>query len=175
MNESNNNFQDVKRLLKLKQHEVPPPGYFNSFSSQVISRIRAEEARESRSTARDGSWWSQFLGIFESQPRVVGGVATVMCVLLVFGLVLTQQTDTVSTPGGFLSASAQSQSDQSSGQTFAASAPVASNAGGLDPLASSGIAVSTNPVTSLEPMASAFGQPGTVSLFQPAGFAPPAH
>jgi hypothetical protein len=44
-----------------------------------------------------------------------------------------------------------------------------------DPLASSGIAVSTNPVTSLEPMASAFGQPGTVSLFQPAGFAAPAH
>ncbi len=35
MNESEHNFQDLKRLLKLKRHEVPPPGYFNNFSSMT--------------------------------------------------------------------------------------------------------------------------------------------
>jgi hypothetical protein len=174
MNDSENNFRDVKRLLKLKQHEVPPPGYFNNFSSQVVSRIRAGEAREARSVSGNlkerASWLAKFLGLFEAQPRLVGGVATVACVLLVFGLVLTQQSDSDTTPGTFLSANSQSD------QTFAAGAPVASSAGSLaDPLASSGIAVSTNPVTSLQPMAAAFGQPGTVSLFQPAGFSTPGH
>ena len=49
MNQNDNNFEDLKRLLKLKQHEVPPPGYFNDFSGQVVSRIRAGEAGGSRS------------------------------------------------------------------------------------------------------------------------------
>ena len=43
MNESENNFSELKRLLKLKRHEVPPPGYFNDFSAEIIARIRAGE------------------------------------------------------------------------------------------------------------------------------------
>ena len=145
MKESENKFQDVKRLLKLKQHEVPPPRYFNDFSSQVISRIRADEARKGRSRGSDlmerAPWLARFLGLFEAQPRLVGGVATVACVLLVFGLVLTQQSDSDSTPGTFLSANSQTD------QTFASGAPVAAASGALaDPLASSGIAISTNAV-----------------------------
>jgi len=40
---------------------------------------------------------------------------------------------------------------------------------------SSGIVASTNPVTSLQPVATLFGQPAAGSLFQPAGFAPASH
>jgi hypothetical protein len=39
----------------------------------------------------------------------------------------------------------------------------------------SGIVASTNPVTSLQPVATLFGQPASASLFQPASFAPVGH
>ena len=44
MSEKNNNFKQLKQLLKLKRHEIPPPGYFNHFSGDVISRLRAGES-----------------------------------------------------------------------------------------------------------------------------------
>ena len=45
MKESGQNFDELKKLLKLKRHELPPPGFFNHFSDEVVSRIRAGEAR----------------------------------------------------------------------------------------------------------------------------------
>ena len=40
MNETKPDFSELKRLLKLKRHEVPPPGFFNHFSEEVVARIR---------------------------------------------------------------------------------------------------------------------------------------
>ena len=81
MNESENNFESLRRLLALKRHEIPPPGYFNGFSGQVMSRIRAGETAESREIA-GSSWLLKFLQVFEAKPAFVGCV----CLLVVFAV-----------------------------------------------------------------------------------------
>src|ERR1019366_3777998 len=108
MNESNDNFDELKRLLKLKRHEVPPPGYFNIFSGEVISRIRAGEADGSQGLAErlhiGVPWLVSLLRIFETKPGVIGGFATSLCLVLLIGVVLAERPDEV--PTGVLAASA---------------------------------------------------------------------
>ena len=74
MKDNEQNFTELKKLLKLKQHEVPPPGYFNHCSGDVISRIRAGEAGASTFTERlekQAPWLMNYLHIFEAKPGIV--------------------------------------------------------------------------------------------------------
>ena len=161
MNENNNNFEDLKRLLKLKQHEVPPPGYFNNFSGEVVARIRSGEAGGSERLVDQLQlqvpWLMGLLRIFEAKPGVVGGFATSLCLLLLIGVVMAERPD--SAPPGDLVSSATA---PESAVALAAVMPAADN---------SGIAISTNPVISLQPVATLFGQQQN-PLFQAASFAP---
>ena len=59
-----NDFAEVRRLLILKRHEQPPPGYFHHFSGHVIASLSEE-----RTTRVDGSeslpnWILRFLERF---------------------------------------------------------------------------------------------------------------
>ena len=161
MNESNQNFNELKRLLKLKQHEVPPPGYFNNFSGEVVARIRAGEAGVSERLVDQLQlqvpWLMGLLRIFETKPGVIGGFATSLCLLLLIGVVMAERPD--SAPPGDLVSSATA---PESAVALAAVMPAADN---------SGIAISTNPVISLQPVATLFGQQQN-PLFQAASFAP---
>ena len=171
MSESEHNFQDVKRLLKLKRHEVPPPGYFNGFSSEVIARIRAGE-QESVSFAertQGNSWLYNLLHMFDARPGMIGGLATSACLLVVFGLVLSEHPESA---GGFANNNTPlPQVFASNGQSGTTPEAVPTAPAMVDPLAAtSGITLSTNPVTSLQPVAF-FGQPNSSPLLQPVGFA----
>lgn len=159
-----NNFQDLKRLLKLKQHEVPPPGYFNHFSSDVIARIREGETGGTEGV----SWLRNLLHIFEARPGVIGGFATSLCALLLFGVVLADRSDAPT--AGATMANAQTASDTGASPALASDVPL------LPAGENSGLAINTNSgistVSSLQPMASLFGQQQQNPLFQSASFMP---
>lgn len=167
MNEQEQNFESLKKLLQLKQHEVPPPGYFNNFSGEVIARIRACDASRSEGLAErlqsDAPWLANFLRIFETKPGVVGAFATSLCLLLVLTVVFAERSE-------------QATKDMLAISPEPAGMPVSSLASVATPMMTTtdtgGIVASTNPVTSLQPTPTMFGQPGYASLFQSASFAP---
>ena len=162
MSENNNNFDELKRLLRLKQHEVPPPGYFNNFSGEVVSRIRAGEAGGSQGLVErlhvEAPWLVSLLRIFETKPGVIGGFATSLCLVLLIGVVLAERPDEV--PTGVLAVSAPA---TESSPDLASIVPVAA------PTETSGITVNTNTIISMQPAPTLFGQQQN-PLFQPAGF-----
>jgi hypothetical protein len=168
MNENENQFQELRRLLKLKQHEIPPPGYFNRFSGEVVARIRASEAARNRSLGErmqiQSPWLKSFLRLFESKPGVIGTFATSICLLLVLGVFMAEHGDT-DTAGNF--------SIFTSGQVASANPLASAPAPQLMASSTGGIAISTNPVISLQPVATLFG--GQNPLFQSANFAPAGH
>jgi hypothetical protein len=99
MNENQPNFESLRRLMALKRQETPPPGYFNNFSRQVIARIRAGEAdAASFSDQTFGSlpWFLRLFQTLETRPAFAGGFATMLCGLLVVGVVLAQRPESVS-------------------------------------------------------------------------------
>jgi hypothetical protein len=162
----NNNFKELKQLLKLKRHEVPPPGFFNQFSDGVIARIREGEDRLNGSLAErlndSAPWLVRFLRVFEAKPGVIGGFATSLCLLLLFGVVLAERSE--SGPQNLMTASASQVDSMVPSPALASTTPEFAAPEG-------GIAISTN--ASLQPVASVFGQPsGASSLFSSASFAP---
>jgi hypothetical protein len=59
-------FAELRRLLALKRHETPPPGYFSGFSDRVIARIEREDRN------RPQPWWQRWLSLAGWSPRLVG-------------------------------------------------------------------------------------------------------
>ncbi len=144
MNENEHNFDALRRLLELKRHETPPPGYFNRFSGQVIARIRAGEARKSSS---ETSWFVKFLQAFDFKPAFAGAFASALLLMLVFGIAFAERPD--SSPQPLLPSS------EASTGSFASVTPAGTM---LQPADSIGIISSNNAASSLQPVASLFGQ-----------------
>jgi hypothetical protein len=159
MNE--NNFESLRRLLALKRQETPPPGYFDSFSGQVVARLHAGEDRvktEAENYFSEAPWLLKLLQAFELKPAFAGVFASALCLVLVFGIIYAERPDTSSQT--LLQTSGQSL------DTFAAMTP-ASLTQTAD---SSGIMLDTNPATSLQPVAPLFDSQNP--LIQPVSFSP---
>lgn len=98
MNPDSENFDAVRRLLALKRHEQPPPGYFNNFSSQVISRIKAGEGAEPASAIGrlfgKAGWWQHLVAVLEAKPAFAGAFGAAVCALLISGIVYSENGPT---------------------------------------------------------------------------------
>jgi hypothetical protein len=85
------NFEQLRRLLALKRHEQPPPGYFNSFSSQVIARIEAgERGDDAVGFARwiwEGVWLQRLWEALAAKPALAGVFGVAVCGLLIAAVI----------------------------------------------------------------------------------------
>jgi hypothetical protein len=167
MNENDNNFEALKRLMALKRHETPPPGYFNDFSSQVIARLRAGEKAEPVLYGRlfnEAPWVAAFVRYFGSKPAYVGAFSAAMCLLLLGSIVYNQRDDTMP-ESPFMSPASSASATASTTSATAPSMSVATESVGQ----SGGLAVTTN--YSLQPVATMFGQQNffSQSSFSPSG------
>ncbi len=91
MNSESENFEQLRKLLALKRHEEPPPGYFDRFSGQVIARIRAGEQGDG---AIERTWFYRFWKVVEAQPVFAGAFGAALCAVLVSGIVNSEESST---------------------------------------------------------------------------------
>src|SRR5262252_6649756 len=95
MSPETENFESLRRLLALKRHELPPPGYFNTFSRQVIVRIQAGERGEDKvgfgQWLLEGAWLQRFWNAFETKPALAGAFGVMVCGLLISGVIYSDQ------------------------------------------------------------------------------------
>jgi hypothetical protein len=165
MIENENNFESLRRLLVLKRHETPPPGYFNYFSSQVLHRIRAGDTGASANWLEDlfgqAPWAEKLWQVFVVKPVFASAFAGALCLLLFLGIVYAERPEI--TPQPFLQTAAATTA------SFAAVSPVSLS----QPVDQTGIVSSTSPVLSLQPVGSPFGQQNP--LAQPVSFSIPGN
>ena len=94
MDQHEENFDELQRLLKLKRHEVPPPGYFNRLPGDIISEIRAQQHDGLSSTARlasEAPWLMRLWSALEAKPLFGGAFGAAICALVLGALYLTEK------------------------------------------------------------------------------------
>jgi hypothetical protein len=124
MNPDSQNFDSLQRLLALKRHEVPPPGYFDRFSRDVMARIKAGES--GGAIGSELSWFQRLLSVFDVKPVFAGAFGTAVCAFLISGVISSEQTPAVG-----------SVAPSSAGPSIAAAVPVSMSTMDEQPFATS--------------------------------------
>jgi hypothetical protein len=100
MSEDTENFEQLRRLLALKRHEQPPPGYFSHFSRQVIGRIQAGERGEEAAVldwlSWEAPWLQRIWAALETKPILAGAFGVALCGLMVAGALYSDKGDVAS-------------------------------------------------------------------------------
>jgi len=156
MNEPDKDFKALRTLVSLKRHEVPPPGFFNDFSKDIVMRIRRGDTDNPDPLGTKihsaAPWLLRLIQNFQAKPAYAGIFASVLGLLLVGGIVYTDNPG--STPEDLMPP--QTAEISASLTAAAMTSPTIMDQAGL---ASQPSLSSTNPVLNLEPGASAFGGP----------------
>ncbi len=103
MNQDPQEFEQLRRLLALKRHEVPPPGYFGRFSGEVIARIEAGDRGEEASAfverlLWEAPWLQRIWAALEAKPILAGAFGVAVCSLLISGAVYSGRVEPHAAP-----------------------------------------------------------------------------
>src|ERR1041385_6458077 len=101
------NFDQLRTLLSLKNHEQPPPGYFHRLPGKVLARIEASEL------ASQSTWWDWLVERFDARPILACAYGFTISGLLLMGFRFSQM----------LQADAQAETAPSLGGTWLATGP----------------------------------------------------
>ncbi len=82
-------FDQLRRLLALKRHEQPPPGYHDRFSREVIARIKAGDAGDEVGA---GNWFRRLWTALETKPMFAGALGAGVCAVLISGLLNSEDS-----------------------------------------------------------------------------------
>jgi len=161
------NFEQLRRLLALKRHEQPPPGYFNDFSSQVIARIKLGERGERGLTLEhllwEAPWLQRIWAAFEAKPALAGVFGVAVCGLLITGVIYSDRTDVP--PVALIPVGEAGSTPMEVATVSAADHPLLAKPVALEPS-------STNPITSAQTEGSLLGDIGRLRA-EPASFTLP--
>jgi hypothetical protein len=99
MSSDTENFDQLRRLMTLKRYEQPPPGYFDRFSGEVISRIRAgQEAKDITEVLKPAPWLLRLLRLMEGRPAFASAFGVIVCALLIGGVIYSEQVQPTPLP-----------------------------------------------------------------------------
>jgi len=98
MSSDSENFEQLRRLMALKRHEQPPPGYFHHFSRGVIVRIKAGEMGDQVTASWwswDGSWLQRAWASIETRPALAGAFGVAFCGFFAAGALFSNADATI--------------------------------------------------------------------------------
>jgi hypothetical protein len=91
MSTGTEDFEELRKLLKVKRYEQPPPGYFNGFSTRVITRLEKESAPGFLDRmAGVFPWLKGILRLLEQNPVGAGIFGVGVCGLVLSGAAFSQ-------------------------------------------------------------------------------------
>jgi len=96
MNSDSNDFEALRKLMALKRHEQPPPGYFNRLPDKITSRLEREGGNP--------TFWEKILDGFTIRPAFAYSFAVAAFGALTFSVITsarTQPRESAQTPPGF--------------------------------------------------------------------------
>jgi len=76
MNADPNDFESLRKLIALKRHEQPPPGYFDRLPRQILARLENEPA----------SFWERISAGITFRPAYAYAFGFAVCGSLILGV-----------------------------------------------------------------------------------------
>ncbi|MFM2082649.1 MAG: hypothetical protein RL380_1340 [Verrucomicrobiota bacterium] len=86
-------FEKLRKLLALKKHEVPPPGYFDHLAGDVRARLRGGEHLKSdlwEQMGEEASWMQRIWATLAAKPALATACGIGVCALALGGIYLIQ-------------------------------------------------------------------------------------